>query len=407
MAAARRQFLARGFARTRIDTIAAEARVSKQSIYEIYPDKGQLFVSTLREVIEDLLARGAAIAADGQAQRDCAPIEVVLAELFRAYSAGFLNGEGRGLIHTYIGSAQELPVLAQEFARLRRSAGELMGNGLASLVENGRLRIADLPEAAMRMASILVGDLRHMLEASPDVDNTGYADRLSTLFLHGYSVSGSPIRDAGDRTPDEPGGLAPVETPKGLRLPASRMAVLLDVAASEFLDHGFSAANLDRIAAASHVSKATIHRHFTDKTGLYRQVVWHLGCSLWSSGPPPIREGRTLEQALADLARWTLDRHLQPRNLALIALLVVEAPLLPDLARRAYETMVSVPVRELHSLLNAHNAPPADPFAAFTFFTMATFGVRFLLSSEVTDDERHTLSIRCAKLFLHGFGEAL
>src|SRR5580700_551953 len=54
--AARRLFLREGYERTSVDAIAAEAGVSKRTIYNRYGDKETLFLSVLRETFAAMLA---------------------------------------------------------------------------------------------------------------------------------------------------------------------------------------------------------------------------------------------------------------------------------------------------------------------------------------------------------------
>ena len=61
-AAALRLFLRDGYERTSVDTIAAEAGVSKRTIYNRYGDKENLFLSVLRETYAAMLTTFRAIA---------------------------------------------------------------------------------------------------------------------------------------------------------------------------------------------------------------------------------------------------------------------------------------------------------------------------------------------------------
>ena len=52
----RRLFLRDGYERTSVDAIAAEAGVSKRTIYNRYGDKENLFLSVLKEAFATMLA---------------------------------------------------------------------------------------------------------------------------------------------------------------------------------------------------------------------------------------------------------------------------------------------------------------------------------------------------------------
>ena len=53
----------------------------------------------------------------------------------------------------------------------------------------------------------------------------------------------------------------------------SKAALVLQGAMQEFLAKGYSAASMDRIAAAAGVSKATVYSHFGDKETLFKELV--------------------------------------------------------------------------------------------------------------------------------------
>ena len=53
--------------------------------------------------------------------------------------------------------------------------------------------------------------------------------------------------------------------------------VILDAATMVFSEKGFVGANLDEVVAAASVSKQTLYKHFTDKVGLFREIVLEIG----------------------------------------------------------------------------------------------------------------------------------
>jgi TetR/AcrR family transcriptional regulator len=56
------------------------------------------------------------------------------------------------------------------------------------------------------------------------------------------------------------------------RDPEATRAAILDAAERVFLDHGFSAAPMSRIADQAGVSKGLLHHHFESKQGLWHEV---------------------------------------------------------------------------------------------------------------------------------------
>ena len=58
------------------------------------------------------------------------------------------------------------------------------------------------------------------------------------------------------------------------RLDPAKRAVLLEAAAAEFAEHGFTGASMNRIIAAAGTSKGSMYYYFEDKADLYTTVVW-------------------------------------------------------------------------------------------------------------------------------------
>ncbi|MEO1171585.1 MAG: TetR/AcrR family transcriptional regulator [Myxococcota bacterium] len=61
--------------------------------------------------------------------------------------------------------------------------------------------------------------------------------------------------------------------PRFDRLPAEKQHRILNVAADEFIEHGFAKASLNRIIERAEISKGSMYYYFHDKTHLYVAVV--------------------------------------------------------------------------------------------------------------------------------------
>jgi TetR/AcrR family transcriptional repressor of mexJK operon len=119
-----------------------------------------------------------------------------------------------------------------------------------------------------------------------------------------------------------------------------KRAAILDAATAAFLREGYRGTSMDEIAAAAGVSKQTVYKHFTDKRGLFAEMV---ASAVDESRDPVEAELATLEPSediagdLRRLARRQLDSILEPRLLALRRLVIAEAERFPDLGRTFYE----------------------------------------------------------------------
>jgi AcrR family transcriptional regulator len=76
---------------------------------------------------------------------------------------------------------------------------------------------------------------------------------------------------------------------------------VLDAATSLFAEHGIDATSMDAIAAAAHVSKATIYKHWPDKPALCLAVLAHL------HGRDPLPPARRSRDVRGDVIAF-LDR---------------------------------------------------------------------------------------------------
>lgn len=115
-----------------------------------------------------------------------------------------------------------------------------------------------------------------------------------------------------------------------------RQAVL-DGARREFLQHGYAATSMDRVAAAAGVSKATVYGHFADKQALFRALTEAMvGERLSELFGASAQQALPAEPAAAlrELAARCLEcRHSQPQFLDFLRLVIAESERFPELAK--------------------------------------------------------------------------
>jgi AcrR family transcriptional regulator len=395
MRAARENFFANGYARASVDAVAAAARVSKQTIYEFFPSKTELFEAVVRATIV-------------QGRENLGSVEVhgldpvaTLNRFGRILFDRFVEPESLGLFRANIVATRQLPELAADLHEQRLAAGEPLGRFIETLVAEGVLRPCDPLRAGVRLGGRVAEGSRYFLGFAPPVGAARDALVASNVaqFLHGYRAA----VDAGK-------GARPAEFPKpeiggqaALRLSDAKLAGLLDAAAAEFFARGYVGAGLDRIAAAAGVSKTTIHRQFVSKEGLFRHIVLTKVHEVGMAEPPVAPSSEGLEQAVATLAGRMLDAHLAPEMIALHHLMIEEADHFPDLARHLYDAQIAAAMRALSPILSAHGWLEPGEDAARAFHTLATFGVRYLTAARFPDrQQRDALSAEAAQIFLHG-----
>jgi AcrR family transcriptional regulator len=123
VAAALKLFSERGFAATRLEDVAAEARVSKGTVYLYFESKEQLFEAVVREAISPNLDRAEAM---------LAAFEGPTPELLRAFYGlvrAVLDTPVTGVIKLILAESGNFPELARLYADLvvRRGLGVLQG----------------------------------------------------------------------------------------------------------------------------------------------------------------------------------------------------------------------------------------------------------------------------------------
>lgn len=82
---------------------------------------------------------------------------------------------------------------------------------------------------------------------------------------------------------------------------------LLEAAAAEFLEHGYTDANIERIAAAGNTTKPALYRRYPSKEALFEATLSHLAKD-FELDLSFLNPTRPVEDALYDLARLFYDK---------------------------------------------------------------------------------------------------
>lgn len=177
-----------------MEAIAQAADVSKQSLYNHFGSKEELFKSIIAQRSEALRAPLLA-AADGRAPRD------VLVDFAREYHGLVLSARGTGFMRMVISASQRFPDIGTDFYE----AGP--GQTLAILAEwmarqhrAGRLHAPDPQLAAEHFLSLLHGyvmirGLLGFADASGGIDVEARAQFCADMVLHALAHPASAGRD--------------------------------------------------------------------------------------------------------------------------------------------------------------------------------------------------------------------
>jgi TetR/AcrR family transcriptional repressor of mexJK operon len=156
--AARTLFLRQGYAGTTMDEIAAQAGLTKRTLYNNYADKAELFTAIVADVTTyaEAFARGLheAFAAD----IDAGNLGSRLDQLGQRLALSIVRPEVVALRRLLIGESREFPALARKY--YDRAPGQVLAAlaaGFARLDRAGLLRIRQPRRAAAQFAYLVVG----------------------------------------------------------------------------------------------------------------------------------------------------------------------------------------------------------------------------------------------------------
>jgi AcrR family transcriptional regulator len=188
--AARKHFYAHGLERASVDAIAAEAGVSKMTIYSNFASKEGLFEAVVRDRTDRVMGGSVGIDALDPMQ----PRKALL-----AVGAQFLEltreDESLGKFRSVYGAAQAQPEACQSF--YRQGAERLISELAAYLKrahEAGTLKVPHPRQAADLFLAMFLGDghIRGLLMLEmPDVrENKAMLREAVRVFMAGYGVAG-------------------------------------------------------------------------------------------------------------------------------------------------------------------------------------------------------------------------
>lgn len=190
MDAAARLFLQQGFSGTSVDDIAAQAGVSKQTVYKHFADKEQLF----REIVLHVTKRAQIFVDEIASRAWTGDLESDLRELARRHLSAVVQPDVLQLRRLVIGEADRFPDLARTY--YERGPGRVLAALAArfgDLAEEGLLRIEDADLAANHFAWLVLGvplDRAMFYGPSATLSNDEQrrcADEAVRVFLSAYA----------------------------------------------------------------------------------------------------------------------------------------------------------------------------------------------------------------------------
>ena len=197
MAAATALFLRDGYRNTSMDQVAADAAVSKQTVYKHFADKEQLF----REIVLGVTGNSEAIITDltsvlrNSEIDSLADLRTVLTDLARRYIDGVLRPNVLSLRRLIIAEAERFPDLARTYFEQAPSRGiDVIADALRTYERRGFLDLGDAQLAAAQFAYLVLGIPQDRAQFCPQQrPSPAERDRLAAaavrVFLAAYQAS--------------------------------------------------------------------------------------------------------------------------------------------------------------------------------------------------------------------------
>lgn len=185
--AAMRLFPEKGFEGTSMDAVAAEAGVSKLTVYSHFGGKDALFVAAVRCRCDAILPREMVDVDVG------APLRGQLLTIARAFFELMMSESSLGMHRTLVASSRQSPKLARMFwdagpMQVQAALAEMLGKEVAA----HQLEIPDTRRAASQFFALLKGEHHARMlfgcgRPSPE-ETAAHLDATVDMFLRAYGA---------------------------------------------------------------------------------------------------------------------------------------------------------------------------------------------------------------------------
>lgn len=187
---------------------------------------------------------------------------------------------------------------------------------------------------------------------------------------------------------------------------------IVEGATRMFLQYGFNASSMDKIAQAAPVSKATLYKYFDSKDALLAAVIENLCLNLFQVVDDASTETESIENTLKKIASAFVDLIFSDDALGMYRLIVAECRNFPQLGQLVYDSAPNIVNTQLITYLDALNQRDEVTvlninFAVDAFISLLKGELHFqcLLGIRVipTSDEKKAHVEQVIKLFMQGF----
>jgi TetR/AcrR family transcriptional regulator, mexJK operon transcriptional repressor len=188
--AALRLFLRDGFERTSVDAIAAEAGVSKRTIYNHYGDKENLFLSVISDTYDSMIELMVQLIDQHLTDVSADALEEnIIAFACEAALLAARSSDRAALIRLMMSEASHFPPL-QAVQMRPRNVTTIIAERLTTLAARGLLDVAEPEEAANHLFSLTMGQMNNRslfgAMALSDAEIRRMATSGARAFLRAY-----------------------------------------------------------------------------------------------------------------------------------------------------------------------------------------------------------------------------
>jgi TetR/AcrR family transcriptional repressor of mexJK operon len=113
---------------------------------------------------------------------------------------------------------------------------------------------------------------------------------------------------------------------------------ILDAATDMFLQSGYRAVSMEKIAQAAPVSKATLYKYFDSKEALLAGVIRSLCDGLLATMTEPLHDAQSLEHHFSQIATSFVDLIYSQQAIAIYRLIIAESHDFPELSQLFYQS---------------------------------------------------------------------
>ena len=186
LAVASAEFTNHGYATASVARIAAEAGVSKKTIYARYPTKDALLIAVVTDLVSRLHER--VIAAMSTAQGDP---HHVLTSFGTQVARSWTEPEEIGLYRLIISEATRFPQMASIYRDAMRRFRATLADYLSEQSDLGTLTIPDPDAASHQFGMLVYGEIREdalLGDTVTEEDIAAVVKRAVRVFLTGYAT---------------------------------------------------------------------------------------------------------------------------------------------------------------------------------------------------------------------------